>query len=315
MADVDVAIVGRVFSDLIFTGAELPAAGAEVFASGFALSPGGAANRAVAAARLGARTSLVALFGDDPIGEVVFAALQAEPELDLSRSRRGKGFFTPISVAITNGPERSFVTYEEPSPSLAWPIDVSTLAAHVGLDQTLPAWVGQARNSGTRITGGAGWDATGNWSSLALEQLGGVDTVIVNEVEAMAYTRQSDIDSALSVLASRTATAVITLGADGVVAARGQARVRVPSVPVSAIDPTGAGDTFSAAFMVAEAWGWELEQALRLACVSAAFSVQGPGGARSAPHPHDIARLLEHQADRAAWAFVLDWANSTDSPQ
>src|SRR3712207_3144154 len=61
---VDLLVTGTVFLDLIFTG--LPAApvgGREIMASGMGSSPGGAANMAVAAARLGLRTGLAAVFG------------------------------------------------------------------------------------------------------------------------------------------------------------------------------------------------------------------------------------------------------------
>ena len=77
--------------DLVFTGVNAPAPGAEVFADGFAISPGGAANRAVAAARLGAHTALVTELGDDPIGCIVDAksARRGQPRPALRRPARG----------------------------------------------------------------------------------------------------------------------------------------------------------------------------------------------------------------------------------
>ena len=64
MTKFDVCIAGTVFADLVFTGVSLPKPGTEVFADDFSLSPGGAANRAVAAARLGASTNLITHFGN-----------------------------------------------------------------------------------------------------------------------------------------------------------------------------------------------------------------------------------------------------------
>ena len=64
--DIDVFMSGTVFLDIVFTGLPtLPAAGTEVWAGGMASCPGGIANLAIAAARLGLRTSLAAGFGDD----------------------------------------------------------------------------------------------------------------------------------------------------------------------------------------------------------------------------------------------------------
>ena len=119
--DIDVLVAGRVFADLVFTGVHAPAPGAEVYADGFAISPGGAANRAVASARLGARTALVAELGDDPIGCIVARSLRDEPDLDLRFAVQRTDYQIPISVAITDGHERSFVTYEHSGELPPWP--------------------------------------------------------------------------------------------------------------------------------------------------------------------------------------------------
>jgi sugar/nucleoside kinase (ribokinase family) len=84
----------------------------------------------------------------------------------------------------------------------------------------------------------------------------------------------------------------------------------VPAIVVDAVDPTGAGDAFAAAFMAATAWEWELRDRLRLASVCATCSVRGAGGARSAPHPADVAAMLaDHHAD-PGWTRVRNWAES-----
>lgn len=111
--EIDVLIAGQVYSDLVFTGVQAPAPGAEVYAHGFAISPGGAANRAVAAARLGAHTALVTELGDDPIGCIIARTLRDEPNMDLRFAVQHQGYQNPISVAITDGHDRSFVTYEQ----------------------------------------------------------------------------------------------------------------------------------------------------------------------------------------------------------
>src|SRR5512133_3770112 len=64
--EVDLFISGPVFLDIIFTGLEsVPKGGVEVWAEGMGSCPGGIANLAVAARRLGLRTSLASAFGDD----------------------------------------------------------------------------------------------------------------------------------------------------------------------------------------------------------------------------------------------------------
>lgn len=307
--EIDVLVAGRVFADLVFTGVNAPAPGAEVYADGFAISPGGAANRAVASARLGAHTALVTELGDDPIGCIVARSLRAEPNLDLRFAVKHENFQIPISVAITDGHERSFVTYEHAGELPPWPASTPVRVAHVGLGRgPVPAQAARLRANGTTIVGGVGWDPSGQWSETLLDHLEGVDVLIVNDHEAVQYTRAGTVDAALDVLARVVDTAVVTLGPRGAVAARGSARLHVPAIVVDAVDPTGAGDAFAAAFMAATAWEWELRDRLRLASVCATCSVRGAGGARSAPHPAEIADLLaDHHAD-SDWAPVRHWA-------
>jgi sugar/nucleoside kinase (ribokinase family) len=307
--ELDVLVAGRVFSDLVFTGVHAPTPGAEVFADGFAISAGGAANRAVAAARLGAYTALVTELGDDPIGCIVARSLRDEPNLDLRFTVQHSGHQNPISVAITDGHDRSFVTYEQPGDLPSWPVSTQVRVAHVGLGRgPVLEQATQLRAEGTVLVAGVGWDPSGQWSEALLDHLAGVDILIVNEVEALAYTRARTVDAALDTLAERVGLAVVTLGPGGAQAAHGATRHWVPAIVVRAVDPTGAGDAFAAGFMAATAWDWSLTDRLRLASISATCSVLGAGGARSAPRPAEIADLLADYRTDPAWAAVRDWA-------
>jgi sugar/nucleoside kinase (ribokinase family) len=82
----------------------------------------------------------------------------------------------------------------------------------------------------------------------------------------------------------------------------------VPSVKVTAIDPTGAGDVFVASFMASGVLDWPIEERLRLAALSASLSVRTLGGAASAPHPCDITRFLTDQSPPGDWSTIRSWA-------
>lgn len=312
MSTIDVLVSGRVYSDLVFSGVSLPQPGAEVYADAFTISPGGSANRAVAAARLGASTSLLSEFGDDPIGAIVEGMLRAEHGLDLSGCVRRAHHQSAISVAITDGPERSFVTYELPATELAWHGAVPR-TVHVGIGEDVPAWARELRARGSILFGGVGWDPSGLWSETMLDRLGEVDAIVFNEVEALSYTRAASPDEALEVLAARVGIAVITLGAAGALAAQGHERVRVPAPRVDAVDPTGAGDAFTGAFMATTAWGWPLDERTRLAAATAACVVRSPGGALSTPTPAQVGSLLAEHGD-PEWDAVRDWAQHRTRP-
>ena len=63
----------------------------------------------------------------------------------------------------------------------------------------------------------------------------------------------------------------------------------MPAVPVPALDPTGAGDVFTAGFILGSLREWPLAQSLAFANLIAALSVQHFGGSLSAPGWGDIA--------------------------
>lgn len=100
----------------------------------------------------------------------------------------------------------------------------------------------------------------------------------------------------------------ITCGADGVLAADRESRgvVSAPTLPTDAIDTTGAGDAFPAAFVLGPLSGWPLAERVRFATLCGSLSVRQFGGSLAAPGWHDIATWWR-DADpvlRKEYAFV-----------
>lgn len=78
MYDYDLLVVGSANADLVIGVERRPAAGETVLGSDLAVHPGGkGANQAVAAARLGARTALLARVGDDAHGRLLLDSQRA----------------------------------------------------------------------------------------------------------------------------------------------------------------------------------------------------------------------------------------------
>ncbi|MFF1635533.1 carbohydrate kinase family protein [Leifsonia sp. NPDC058248] len=309
----DLLFAGEVFCDLVFSGVAVPEIGAEVYADGFAVTPGGVANRAVAAARVGAHTMLLSRLGDDPIGSHIHALLDAEPDLDTSLLESVPGHQSPVSVSLTGEHDRSFITYQEDLGHLHLPDGIGPIGAtHVGIANELPAWVGRLRAAGTVVVGGVGWDSSGDWSPSVLERLSEVDVFVPNDVEAMRYTRTDDAVSAARLLAERVPLAVVTRGRDGVVAidSASGTLVEVPTVSVRAVDPTGAGDVFVATFMASAGHGWDLASRLRFAGLAASISVTGFGGAASAPTIAGLQSFVAASRPDGDWSFLLDTASA-----
>lgn len=309
---VDLLFTGTIFCDIVFSDVPIPDPGTEVYASGFALSPGGAANRAVAAARLGSRTALLSTLGTDPFGRIMAEMLEAEPAFSTDYIGRRPGWQTPVSASLTGAHDRSFITYEEPSTTLDWPIDAPAVGAASVYLQDMPEWVKRLRTAGTTIVSGVGWDSTGAWDASRLDALCDVDVFIPNDVEAMNFTRTTDAEAAVRALGERVPLAVVTRGPHGVLAfdSRTGEFASTPTIAVDAVDPTGAGDVFTAAFMSTHADDWPLLDRLRLASLCASLSVRSLGGAISAPRPTDILTHLSTHRPDGDWSSIRAWAEA-----
>jgi sugar/nucleoside kinase (ribokinase family) len=291
----DVFVQGTVFLDIVMTGLHArPAPGTEVFTDGMGSCPGGIANLAIAARRLGLSTSLSAAFGDDLYGDFCWETLQDGEDVDLSASRRMTGWPTPVTVSMAFADDRSMVTHMRPTPVHEDEL-VGTpppaRATIVYLSDEPPAWRELARQQGTLVFADVGWDGSERWSGAVLDQLSGCHAFLPNEVEATAYTRTDDAESALRRLAELVPITAVTSGSAGARAIDNLTgeEAWAPSVPVVAQDATGAGDVFDTGFTLGTLKGWPLADRLAFANLCAALSVQHVGGSLAAPGWGDIA--------------------------
>lgn len=303
--ELDVLLSGTVFFDLVFTGlARMPGPGEELWSEGLGSCPGGIANLATATARLGLRTGLVAGFGDDAYGTWMWDTLQHDEGVDLSASRRFPGYHSSLTVSMATGGDRAMVTHGHPLPE---PISEmisrapSARAALVDLGGET-AWWSALADRGTLIFADIGFDPTGRWDPADLAPLEHCHAFSPNAVEAMGYTRTDSPDRAVRALAERVPLAVVTDGVDGAYAidATTGEEVFCPAVPVTALDPTGAGDVFGAAITLGTLAGWPLEERLRFASLCSALAVQQFGGSLAAPGWGDISdwwRGISRSAD------------------
>ncbi|WP_127130667.1 carbohydrate kinase family protein [Georgenia sp. SYP-B2076] len=297
-AALDLLVAGPVFFDIVFTGLpSTPRAGTEVWAEGMGSAPGGIANLAVAAARLGLRTGLAAGFGDDAYADWLWTVLGEQEGVDLSASRRYKHWHTSVTVSMASGGDRAMVTHGHPDPDAATDLIAAAPPARAvvaELTETardeVPWWRAVA-DAGSLVFADAAWDPTEVWDAAHLDRLTGCYAFTPNAVEAMAYTRADSPAAAARLLAEHVPLAVVTLGAEGALAvdsATGQ-EVQVEPLRVDAIDATGAGDVFAAALVTGTLQGWALEQRLRFAVLCSALAVQHFGGSLAAPGWGDIA--------------------------
>ena len=244
--ELDVFMHGTTFFDMVLTGLpSLPQAGTEMDAIGMGSCPGGVANLAVAASRLGLRTGLASTFGDDSYGDFLWSIL-LEEGVDLSRSRRITEWHSPVTVSLAVNRDRAMITHAHDSPIPTQdliPEPPPCAAAVVDLTEVDQPWVRKAHEQGTRIFGDVGWDASGSWPLSDLDGLQIMHAFLPNSAEAMAYTRTEDPRAALLQLADLVPVVVVTCGGQGSIGIDSLTGEEewVPSLPVNAVDATGAG--------------------------------------------------------------------------
>ncbi|MEO7397069.1 MAG: PfkB family carbohydrate kinase [Ilumatobacteraceae bacterium] len=300
----DVFVWGTVFLDIIFAGLpSAPSSGTEVWAEGMASCPGGIANLAVAAQRLGLRTSLAAAFSDDDYGDFCWRTLSEQEQIDLSKSQRFAEWHSPVTVSMSVNRDRSMVSHGHPSPisateMIGTPPCTRTVMVDLGETARLgssdePSWVDAAKARGALVFADVGWDPNQRWPESVLDQLQYCHAFMPNAIEAMSYTRTDTALAALYALADRVPLAVVTNGADGALAidATTGEEAQVPALQVTALDPTGAGDVFGAAMVMGTLAGWALRDRLAFASLCSALALQQFGGSLAAP----------------GWGDVIDW--------
>ena len=99
---------------------------------------------------------------------------------------------------------------------------------------------------------------------------GVVDILFGNEHEVRHLTGCEDLGNCLEALSSKVGTLVVTRGAEGAIAIRGDERAEVRAAPVAkVVDTTGAGDLFAAGFLAARCRGRYLAECLRTGGIAA----------------------------------------------
>jgi ribokinase len=97
-------------------------------------------------------------------------------------------------------------------------------------------------------------------------------------------------------LESGARAAVLKMGRDGCLIAQGSDRIRVPALPATIVDTTGAGDCWDAGFIAGLASGADIATAARLGNACAAFCIEAVGGSSGVPGYAEVQRRAAQTA-------------------
>lgn len=297
MTTPDVLCIGHASHDMTLSVAYHPGPDEKVHADYFNSSGGGpAANAAIAVSRLGGLSAFCGYLGYDDYGEAHAREFLTEG-VDMSFTVRGS-HPTPISAVLAKSDGlRSVVNFKKETPCLELEslegLSLSAIDARVLLfdghepkisKQILEA----ARSRGIPTVLDAG--SVNQGSHLLAPH---VDYLVGSERFAQDWAGTDDVRVALKVLNGVAPNIVITLGAKGLIWARGGHRGHVPAFQVNAIDSTGAGDAFHGAFAFGLARGMGWEELLRYASAVGALTCMKLGARAGIPDAKSVRVFLD----------------------
>ncbi len=289
MSKLDISIAGEINLDLILYGLpEHMPTERELLATNFAITLG--SSSAILAhnlAALGSRVGFVTKVGDDLFGTLAVERLR-ERGVDLARVAHGAK--SGVTLILPHEHHRHILTYPGTISQLRLEdIDLDYLASarHFHMSSLflqrellphVPELFRRMKSAGLTTSLDTNDDPEDHWDKILQEILPYVDILLPNEREAMKMSGADDLETALSRLAQMVETVVVKMGACGAVAIRDGQRVSAPAVPVTVIDPVGAGDSFDAGFLHQFLRGANLAACLAYGNLCGAFSATDCGG-------------------------------------
>ncbi|MFK3960184.1 ribokinase [Guptibacillus hwajinpoensis] len=294
MRKAKIAVIGSSSMDLVVTSKKRPGAGETVLGESFKTVPGGkGANQAVAAARLGAEVYMIGCVGDDHYGEEILNNFKkngvktdyvepvtgvesgtahiilAEGDNSIVVVKGANDHITPSYITkaaeLINRCDLVMIQQEIPEETVEY-------VAELCEEKQVPLLLNPApaREISQKIIDGATY-------------------ITPNEHEADVLFNGQPLSESLRTYPEKV---FITEGAAGVRYFNGKEEVLVPSFKVKAVDTTGAGDTFNAAFGTAIAEGKNLTESITFGNRAASLSVTSFGAQGGMPTREEVERKL-----------------------
>ncbi|KAF1299386.1 ribokinase [Enterococcus sp. JM4C] len=281
-----ILVIGSSSVDLTIELDRMPAQGETIKAADLELFCGGkGANQAVAIARLDGSVDMLGCVGNDGHGELVRENLTAN---QVNTEKLGVSSITSTGTAhifLINQDNRIIiipganneVTSEFVEQQLAGRLSEYSL---VILQNEIPS---ETIHYIVNCCKKAGISVLYNPAPADVEAAQLMDNVTFltpNETECQQIFPELTVEEAVTNYPNQL---IVTLGEKGVLFHDGKELRQVPAYPVTAVDTTGAGDTFNGAFALAIVQGKSLAEASQFANKAAALSVTKKGAQQGMP--------------------------------
>ena len=297
----DVAVVGEIYIDHIFTGFDRwPQPGEEAYARHYTREVGGgAAITACALAKLGRSVDLVGIIGASDagwMGDRLRAFGVSDQGLVKSDDSTG------VTVAVSIHEERSFFSHVGANKRLQTMLRTEAMLAvlcnarHVHFALPLERELGLRLLSALRAEGcstslDVGFHPEWLQALPNLDICRAVDYFLPNEKEATLFCGAEDVDYLTFARQKGLLRPVVKRGRSGAAMIADGARYEASPPSVSVIDTTGAGDVFDAGFIDAHLDAASPQDCLRRACACGALSTRAAGALSALPERAELERI------------------------
>ncbi|HYL44789.1 MAG TPA: carbohydrate kinase family protein [Ktedonobacteraceae bacterium] len=318
----DVLVIGNPCVDIVFGGMpHWPVLGQEMYVDKFGISAGGIFNTAATLSRLGLRVALLCELGNDFFSRFMLEEIEKAGICSDLVLRRDHPMFS-VSVCLAHENERGFVSYSNTQSGLVTHLLGKTPSAqidgegvsiveHVARDPnkaldgyTFNAAFFYARPTilplanfvverGSTLFLDTGWHSQElpDPNMPAVVKRG--NYIMPNQLEAMLMTGSGSAEEAVRKLAEWASTAIVKIGAQGVVACQQEELVYCDAYPINeVVDTTGAGDAFNGGFIYGILKGYSLLEALRCGTICGSLSTTALTGTAAVPTGDELERLL-----------------------
>lgn len=299
-----IVVTGSLNMDLVMRSPRTPVLGETIPAGPFVTSHGGkGANQAVACARLGASVAMIGRVGDDAFGAGLRESLEREG-VDASAVLTTRECSTGVaSIVVVDGDNGILIA--PGANGMLSPWDIRTAAplfygASCALFQLeIPV---ETVLDGLRLAKRVGVRTILNpapFASLPDEVFALADFFIPNRIELEQFSGISGLAEGASALRSRGASGiVVTVGKEGAWIFTDAEPLLVKAPAIDAVDSTGAGDAFVAAFAVALAEEKSPRDAVEMAVCAGALACIRLGAREGLPSRAEVDDLLRENVFR-----------------
>ncbi len=297
----DISVLGIFVADISFSGPKIPAIGETILGNKYNVGPGGkGCNQAVAIARLGAKVNFISKIGKDAYGELALKTL-TKNKINTESVIQDENLQTGVAgILVDKNSGKNAINVIVGAPST---LKVAEIDKHIDIiknskifltqlevpkDVTLHCLKTAKENGCLTILNPA------PASEITKEFYNNIDYFTPNETEAEFYTgikitNEKEAKKAADKLVNLgIKKIIITLGEKGLFYSDGKEEIYLKSIPVKAIDTTGAGDAFNGGLAFGLSKKKSIKECLELANKLAGLSTTKLGAGDAMPYIKDL---------------------------